>query len=223
MKTWKTLGVIPLVLLWAPAAGAQDAVKVDPAHYKVVLDNPSVRVLKIHYAPGEKSTMHQHPDSIVIPLVESKIRFTLPDGKSEDSTLAKESATYSAAGTHNPANVGTNAVEALLVEFKAAAPGKAALPASRPGMNLKVLAEGSRATAYRSTASETFAEPVGTTHDFDQVVIALAPTPMSLSIDGKPARTTWARGDVEFVGRGVKHESKNTGGKPVDMIIVAIK
>ena len=54
-------------------------------------------------------------------------------------------------------------------------------------------------------------------------MIALAPTPMSLSIDGKPARTTWARGDVEFVGRGVKHESKNTGGKPVDMIIVAIK
>ena len=223
MKTWKTLGVIPVVLLWAPAAGAQDAVKADPAHYKVVLDNPSVRVLKIHYAPGEKSTMHQHPDSIVIPLVESKVRFTLPDGKSEDSTLAKESATYSAAGTHNPANVGTNAVEALLVEFKAAAPGKAALPASRPGMNLKVLAEGPRATAYRSTASATFAEPAGTTHDFDQVVIALAPTPMSLSIDGKPAKTNWARGDVEFVGRGVKHEAKNASGKPVDMIIVAIK
>jgi quercetin dioxygenase-like cupin family protein len=223
MRTWKTLGVIPLVLLWAPAAGAQDAVKADPAHYKVVLDNPSVRVLKISYAPGAKSTMHQHPDSIVIPLVDSKVRFTLPDGKSEDSTLAKESAMYSPAETHNPANIGTNAVEALLVEFKAPAPGKAALPASRAGMNLKVLAEGPRATAYRSTASATFAEPAGTTHEFDQVVIALSPTPMSLSIDGKPARTTWARGDVEFVGRGVKHEAKNTGGKPVDMIIVAIK
>ena len=223
MKTWKTPTIAALVLLWAPAARAQDAVKADPAHYKVVLDNPSVRVLKIHYAPGEKSVMHQHPDSIVVPLVDSKVKFTLPDGKSEDSTLAKESAQYTPAGTHNPANVGTSAVEALLVEFKGAAAGKATLPASRPGMDLKVLAEGPRATAYRSTAAGTFAEPAGTTHDFDQVVIALASTPMSLSIDGKPAKTNWARGDVEFVGRGVKHEAKNTGGKPVDMIIVAIK
>ena len=46
---------------------------------------------------------------------------------------------------------------------------------------------------------------------------------MSLSIDGKPAKTTWARGDVQFIGRGVAHESKNTGGKPVDFIILAIK
>jgi len=54
-------------------------------------------------------------------------------------------------------------------------------------------------------------------------VIALGPAEMSLSIDGKPAKTSWARGDVQFIGRGVPHESKNTGGKPVDFIIVAIK
>jgi oxalate decarboxylase/phosphoglucose isomerase-like protein (cupin superfamily) len=46
---------------------------------------------------------------------------------------------------------------------------------------------------------------------------------VSLSIDGKPAKTTWARGDVQFIGRGTAHESKNTGGKPVDFIMVAIR
>ena len=167
--------------------------------------------------------MHQHPDSIVVPLAASKVRFTLPDGKSEDSELANESPMYTPAGTHNPANIGTGSVDALLIEFKTAAAGKAALPVSRPGMNLKVLAESPRATAYRSTASATFAEPAGSTHDFDQVVIALGPTQLSLSIDGKPAKTTWARGDVQFIGRGVAHEAKNTGGKPTDMVIVAIK
>jgi quercetin dioxygenase-like cupin family protein len=223
MKIWRIL-VLALVPVGVTAASAQDAVKADPDHYKVILDNASVRVLKISYAPGATSKVHQHPDSIVIPLTESKVRFTLPDGKSEDTTLASESAMYSPAGTHTPTNVGTKAMEAVLVEFKPAAPGKAALPTSRAGMETKVLAEGPRATAYRSTASATFAEPAGTTHEFDQVVIALAPgTQMSLSIDGKPAKTTWARGDVQFIGRGVKHESKNTGGKPVDMVIVAIK
>ena len=77
MKTWKASSVLALVLVWSGAAIAQDAVKVDPTHYKVVFENESVRVLKIGYAPGGKSTMHQHPDSIVIPLSASKVQFTL--------------------------------------------------------------------------------------------------------------------------------------------------
>ena len=223
MKGWKASLMGSLVLVWAAAAPAQDAVNVDPAHYKVVFENESVRVLRIGYAPGAKSSMHQHPAAIVVPLAASKVRFALPDGKSELSELGNESAMYMPAGTHEPANVGSGSVDALLIEFKTAAPGKAALPASRPGMDVKVLAEGPRATAYRSTASATFAEPAGTTHEYDQVVIALGPARLSLSIDGKPAKTTWARGDVQFVGRGVAHEARNTGGRPVDMVVVAIK
>src|SRR4249920_4095580 len=159
MKMSKTLLAGMLVLLWSGAAMAQDAVKADPKHYTVVLENASVRVLRISYAPGEKSIMHQHPDSIVIPLVASKVRFTLPDGKSEDSDLAADSAMYTPAGTHNPTNIGTGKVDAILVEFKGTAAGRATLPASRTGMTLKVLAESPRATAYRSTAAPTFAEP----------------------------------------------------------------
>ena len=223
MKMWKALSIVSLVFASSGAALAQDVVMTDPAHYKVVLENASVRVLRIHYAPGDKSMMHQHPDAMAVFLAASKVRFTMPDGKSEDSDVANESALYTPAGTHNPTNVGTGPVDALSIEFKTAAPGKAALPASRPGMDLKVLAESPRATAYRSTASPTFAEPAGSKHDFDQVVIALGPSPLSLSIDGKPARTTWARGDAVFIGRGVAHEAKNTGGKPSDMVIVVIK
>ena len=223
MKAFEALSVVTLALVWSGSAMAQDAVKVAPAHYKVVLENASVRVLRISYAPGAKSIMHQHPDAIVIPLSASKVRFTLPDKTTQDNDMANESAMYTPAGTHTPANVGTGPVDAVLIEFKTATPGKAALPASRSGMTLKVLAEGPRATAFRSTAAPTFAEPAGSKHDFDQVVIALGPSPLSLSIDGKPAKTTWARGDVQFIGRGVAHEAKNTGGKPGDMIIVVIK
>jgi hypothetical protein len=78
------VSVCSLVLLWSGAALAQDPVKVDPEQYKVVFENASVRVLKIDGAPGKKSPMHQHPDSIVIPLAASKVRFTTPDGKSEE-------------------------------------------------------------------------------------------------------------------------------------------
>ncbi len=223
MKDCKSLVMVSLVLVSFGTLLAQDAVKVDPTHYKVVFENASVRVLKIDYAPGSKSVTHQHPDSIVVPLGASKVRFTMPDGKSVDQELPNESAMYTPAGTHLPTNTGTTRVDALLVEFKSAAPGKAALPTARPGMTMKVLAEGPRAMVYRTTADPTFHEPAGSKHDYDQVVIALGPLQLSLALEGKPAKTTWARGDVQFIGRGVAHEAKNTGGKSGDTIIIAIK
>lgn len=223
MKALRLVWVCAFALLWSGAAFAQDPVKVDSAHYKVIVENPSVRVLKIDYPAGAKSQMHQHPDAIVVPLADTKVQFTMPDGKTEDASMANEVAVYMPGGTHSPANVGTGPINGILVEFKAKAPGTATVPATREGMGMKLLAEGPRAVAYRSTADPTFQEPAGTKHDYDQVVIALGPSQIALSIDGKPAKTTWARGDVQFIGRGVPHESKNAGGKPVDFVIVAIK
>jgi hypothetical protein len=109
-------------------------------------------------------------------------------------------------------------VDAVLVEFKSAAPGTATLPASREGMTAKILAESPRAIAFQTTAAPTFQEPAGTTHEYDQVVIALDAVKMSLALDGKPAKTDWKRGDVQFIGRGTPHAAKNTSGKPVDFV-----
>ena len=161
MKAIKVVAAISLALLWSTSMLAQDPVKVDAAHYKVLVDNASVRVLKISYPAGGKSVMHQHPDSIVIPLAASKVTFTGPDGKSQERALAVDSAMYSPAETHNPANSGTSPIDAILVEFKGAAPGKANVPTSRPGLAMKMLAEGPRAVAYRTTADPTFGEPAG--------------------------------------------------------------
>jgi beta-alanine degradation protein BauB len=223
MNTRRFVPAASLVLLFSAVVGAQDPVKVDSNHYKVLFENAGVRILKISYPPGSKSVMHQHPDSIVVPLGTSSVRFQTPDGKSTDENMPSESAMYSPAGTHLPMNVGKTPVDAILIEFKSAAPGTATVPSSREGMTIKALAEGPRAIAYRTTAAPTFQEPAGTTHEYDQVVIALSNAKMSLAIDGKPAKSDWKRGDVQFIGRGTPHESKNTSGKPVDFVIVAIK
>jgi quercetin dioxygenase-like cupin family protein len=205
------------------AAAAQDAVKVAPAHYRVLIDNPSVRVLKIAYAPGSKSPMHSHPDSMLVSLGDSKARFTLPDGKTQDIEIAKETASYMPAGSHAPTNVGTTPVDAILVEFKAKEPGTASVPSSRPGMQVTMLAEGPRAVAFKTMPAADFHEDPGTTHDYDQVVISLGANDLSLAIEGKPTVTKWQRGTVQFIGRGVKHESKNLSSRPTEFVIVAIK
>jgi quercetin dioxygenase-like cupin family protein len=218
----KSLKLAVLLAALPLAAAAQDPVKVDAGHYKLILDNASVRVLKLAIPAGAKSPMHSHPDAILVPLASGKARFTMPDGKTEDLEVVKEIASWTPAMTHAPANVGTAAIDGILVEFKGA-PGTATLPAARPGLQTTTLVENPRAVAFKTTAAPDFAEPAGSTHEFDQVVIALGPADMSLAVEGQPAKTKWQRGDVQFIGRGVKHESKNTSGKPIDFIIVAIK
>ena len=223
MQTCKVAPAVACLLLWSGAALAQDPAKVSGEVYKVVVDNPSVRVLRVSLPAGGKTAMHQHPDHLVIPLVAGKVTFTGPDGKSQDSALPVESATFIPAATHVSSNTGSTPVDAIVIEFKTPGPGKAALPGAREGMTTKVLAENPRATAYRSTAAPNFTEAAGSKHDYDQVVIALGPSQMSLALDGKPAKTSWARGEVQFIGRGTAHESKNAGAKPVDFIIVAVR
>jgi quercetin dioxygenase-like cupin family protein len=223
MKAWNVLTMLSLVLASSRVAVAQDPVKVDAGHYKILLENATVRVLKIDYAAGAKSPMHQHPDAIVVPLKSSKVRFTMPDGTSEERDLASESALYTPAATHSPANTGTGPIDAVLIEFKSPAPGTAVIPTARSGMGIKVLAEGRYGAAHRITAEPKFQEPAGSKHDYDQVVVTLGPSSMWLSIDGKPAKTTWSRGEVTFIGRGVSHEGKNLGDTPVDYVIIAVK
>ncbi len=217
LKLAVVLAALPL------AATAQDPVKVDPGHYKVLLDNAAVRVLKIQVGIGEKSPMHSHPDAILVPLDSGKARFTMPDGKTEDSELVKETAAYTPAFTHVGANIGATKLDAILVEFKAAAAGTATLPTTRAGIQQTLLAESPRAVAYKSTAAPDFQEPAGSTHEFDQVVIALGAADMTIALEGKAPMTKWQRGDVQFIPRGVKHASKNTSGKPIDFIVVAIR
>ena len=217
LKLAVVLAALPL------AASAQDAVKVDPGHYKVLIDNPSVRVLQVTVAVGAKTPMHSHPDSMLVALGDGKTRFTMPDGKTQDMDIGKETAAYTPAASHAGANIGTTPIDALLVEFKTPAAGTATLPTVRTGLQQTVLAESPRAIAYRSTAAPDFHEAAGTTHEFDQVVITLAAADLSLTLEGKPPVTKWQRGQAQFIGRGVKHESKNTSGKPIDCVVVAIK
>lgn len=222
MTASKWLSVVGVVLLWSGSAGGQDPAKVSPATYKVILDNPTVRILRVSGAAGNKVPAHSHPDHLAIALAPGKVQIVTPDGKSQTLDMANETASYVPAGTHESSNVGTAPLDAIVVELKEPA-GKAAIPSARDGMNSKLLAEGAKAVVHRMTADASFQEPAGTKHDYAQVVIALDGSGMSLSVDGKPAKTQWTRGDVAFIGRGVAHESKNTGGKPANFIIVTIK
>ena len=100
-----------------PGGGKADPVKVDAKHYKVEFENESVRVLRISYAPGEKSVMHYHPNAVAVYLTDGKTRMTTPDGKSQDMSVQAGAAAWTPAGSHLPQNTGDR-LELILVELK---------------------------------------------------------------------------------------------------------
>jgi quercetin dioxygenase-like cupin family protein len=100
------------------AAFAQDAVKVDPKHFKVLVDNAQVRVLRIHYGPHETSVRHSHPNSVVTYLTDGRIKMLLGNGKTVTQTGKAGQAEWTPAGVHTPTNLGDKPFEAILVELK---------------------------------------------------------------------------------------------------------
>jgi len=98
---------------------AQDAVKVDPKHYKAEFENDQVRVVRVTYAPGEKSPMHSHPNHVFIFLSDGHTRFTLPGGRTLDGAAEAGNVGWASTDlTHAPENIGDKPLELILVEIK---------------------------------------------------------------------------------------------------------
>jgi quercetin dioxygenase-like cupin family protein len=102
----------------AAAKTTLDPVKLDPKHYKVVINNDQVRVLRAKYGPHEKSVMHEHPASVAVFMSDGHVKFTLPDGTSQDVNAKAHFVTWADAGKHLPENVGDTPLEVIVIELK---------------------------------------------------------------------------------------------------------
>ena len=95
-----------------------DAVTADPDHYSVSFENELVRLIRVRYGPGEKSTMHRHFASCAVFLTDQTFNFTLPDGTTAPDSVAAGQLGCGNANTHLPENVGSETAEFIIVEFK---------------------------------------------------------------------------------------------------------
>ncbi|HEU4822932.1 MAG TPA: hypothetical protein VFS97_05860 [Nitrososphaeraceae archaeon] len=101
-----------------PMTHHDDAVKVAPDSYKVVLENDAVRVLEVRIKQGAKSEMHSHPKSVAICLNDQRLRFTFPNGKTENAELKRGQAVWLDGLSHAVENVGNEDVSSVVVELK---------------------------------------------------------------------------------------------------------
>lgn len=105
-------------ILATGSAVAQDPTKVDAGHYKVTFENEQVRILKITYGAKEKSVMHEHPNAIAVFLTDGRVKFNLPDGKTQEVSAKAGQSQWTPAGKHLPENMGDKPLEVVLIELK---------------------------------------------------------------------------------------------------------
>jgi hypothetical protein len=102
-----------------------DPVETNPEHYKVVFENDRVRVLEYTDAPGDRTTPHEHPDSVMHTLSAFRRRLHSGDA-SRDVELPAGMTGWLPAQQHFGENIGDTATHVLFVELKdsAAAPSR---------------------------------------------------------------------------------------------------
>jgi len=98
-----------------------DPAVTNPEHYKVVFENDHVRVLEYRDHPGESTTPHQHPDSVMYTLSSFRRRLVSGDVRREVELQAGVVG-WLPAQEHHGENIGDTPTHVLFVELKGSKP-----------------------------------------------------------------------------------------------------
>jgi hypothetical protein len=126
-RSWTTLAAIVLcILAWTvwPASSQtdDDVLKVIPENYKLVIDNPFVRVLEAHIPAGTEEKPHRHLKGVSVCLTEYSLESrTLTNGQwtnwtRNDRTIG--TTYWSDASLHQVRNVGKTDSHTMRIELK---------------------------------------------------------------------------------------------------------
>ena len=90
-------------------------------HYRVIFENDRVRVLEYADSPGDRTTPHEHPDSVMYTLSSFRRRLHLGEIQ-RDVEIATGGAHWVPAQQHAGENIGDTPTHGIFVELKEPAP-----------------------------------------------------------------------------------------------------
>jgi hypothetical protein len=103
---------------------SHDPTVTDPELYKVIFENERVRVLEYKDLPGDKTRLHQHPDSVMYTLSSFQRRISA-GGREVNVDLAAGQVRWLDAQEHTGQNTGSTATHAIFIELKEPKPSLA--------------------------------------------------------------------------------------------------
>jgi hypothetical protein len=99
-----------------------DPVVTNSDFYAVLFENDRVRVLEYLDAPGDATSVHEHPDSVMVTLSSFRRRLVHAD-QERDVQIPSGTASWLPAQQHRGENIGDTETHAVFVELKEPAPG----------------------------------------------------------------------------------------------------
>jgi len=118
----RTLMALLPTFVWGADAAAQDASKMQPDSYRVVLETDRLRVLDFLSRPGMGMCgigMHSHPPHLTVALTAAKVRVRNADGTTFVGENQPGDVFWDEAVTHTTENILGRNARALIVELKA--------------------------------------------------------------------------------------------------------
>lgn len=97
-----------------------DPTRTDPDKYKAIFENEHVRVLEYRDEPGQKTSPHDHPNSVMYTLSSFDRRLVDSSGENRDVHLDAGEVRWLSAQTHSGENIGETPTHVLFVELKGA-------------------------------------------------------------------------------------------------------
>jgi beta-alanine degradation protein BauB len=94
-----------------------DPVVTNPEHYAVLFENDEVRVLEYNDQPGDRTTPHDHPDSVMYSLSHIRRRLVAGD-QQRDVDIPAGTVNWVPAQRHSGENTGDTPSRAIFVELK---------------------------------------------------------------------------------------------------------
>ena len=94
-----------------------DPAATNPDLYRVVFENERVRVLEYRDRPGDRTTPHDHPDSVMYTLSSFRRRLH-GDGEHRDVEIPGGEAMWLPAQRHAGENIGDTETHSIFVELK---------------------------------------------------------------------------------------------------------
>lgn len=94
-----------------------DPTVTDPDKYKAIFENDRVRVLEYKDKPGDRTSPHRHPDSVMYTLTSFRRRL-VHDDRTVDVEIEAGRVGWLDAQGHHGENIGDSESHALFIELK---------------------------------------------------------------------------------------------------------
>lgn len=100
----------------------EDPVTTNPEHYRTIFENEHVRVLDYTDEPGQSTSPHVHPNSVMVTLTDFRRRLNVGE-RVRDVDLVAQQVLWLPAQRHSGANIGVTPTHTILIELKGEAAG----------------------------------------------------------------------------------------------------